>query len=172
MIWFEIGNAVIAWAQGFTGPWGYVAVFLANLFGSMSLILPLVPTVLVVAFFAIVLNPWLVGIAAGLGGGIGELFGYYVGKGGGKIIEDKYSKLLKRAKKWTEKTSMFFVIFIFAATPLPADVMGIFAGITNYDIRKFLLAMIAGKIVQNTVVALAVFYGLAEIGSIMGLLGG
>ena len=155
---------------------GYLGVFIASILGSATVILP-TPLFLLIFFAGGVLNPFLVGIIAGVGSAIGELIAYAVGFGSRKLIEKRKVTLKKKGlgewlvkgQKWMHKRGGFFVVFIFAATPLPDDVIGIICGSIRYDLKKFFIAVALGKIILSLVLAYAGFYG---IGWILGYLGG
>ena|SRR3989338_2768909 len=151
---------------GLVVSFGYLGVFLASLIGSASIFLPL-PSFLIVTAAGTTLNPILVGIAAGLGSAIGELVGYLIGLGllyGKKRIsrkkENKYSKLVK---KWFRRKRGMAIIFIFALTPLPDDIVGIVCGAIKYDVKKFFVATLAGKIILHIALAYAGLYGIEII---------
>jgi membrane protein YqaA with SNARE-associated domain len=157
------------WAQVFTLEWGYLGVFLVSFIGNASIILP-VPSFLAVFAAGSLLNPWFVGLAAGTGAALGELTGYALGIGGRKALESRYKKEIGTAKRIMERYGMFPIIVLFAATPLPDDVVGILAGVIRYDIRKFLLAALAGKVLMNLGLAWAGFYGSWLLGGWSGIL--
>lgn len=159
--------AFSSWSQSVAGTWGYLGIFVINLVGSASVIFP-VPAFLIVFTFGAILNPWLVGISAALGCAIGELTGYGVGLVGKKAIEKKHERWLKKANAWMEKYKAFTVIVIFAATPLPDDVVGIFCGAIKYDIKKFFLASLTGKLILNISLALGGYYGLQWVLAVFG----
>ncbi|MBI2580031.1 MAG: VTT domain-containing protein [Candidatus Aenigmarchaeota archaeon] len=146
---------------GLVTSFGYLGVFASSLIGSATIILP-VPSFFIVIFAGTVLNPVAVGIIGGLGGAIGEMTGYLAGYGG-RMLADKKSK---KPKKWLRNVEELFkkyggmpVIFIFAATPLPDDIIGIFCGAIKYSPKKFFIATLAGKIVLYIFLAYAGFYG-------------
>ena len=147
-----------AWAMSTVESWGYIGIFLVSMIGNASIIFP-IPTYLVVFAFGGILNPWLVGLAAGAGATIGELTGYALGKGGKCVIERKHKKLLKDTKKWIEKHGLFPMLVLFAATPLPDDIVGILGGIVSYNLKKFLTATFIGKVIAHVALAWAGFYG-------------
>jgi len=159
----DILTSFINWGLGLVDSLGYMGIFLISFIGNAVILLP-VPAYAVVIIAGGILNPWLVGIFAGLGAAIGELTGYGVGRGGGYMIEKKYKSLLKNTKRWSERHGMFPIVILFAATPLPDDIVGIICGVINYDIRKFLGANIIGKIVSHSVLAWAGFYGSSLLG--------
>ncbi len=150
------------WAQSFASTWGYLGIFVISFVGSATIFLPL-PTIFIVFFFAGILNPFLVGFFAGLGSAAGELTGYVIGKGGRKLAEKENGKWLKKSEKWVERHGIFPVLTLFAATPLPDDVVGILAGLINYDLKKFFLAVLIGKLLLHFIVAYAGFYGISWV---------
>ena len=50
---------------------------------------------------------------------------------------------------------------MFAFLPIPFAVAGVGAGAARYPIRRFLFYVIAGKVLQLTIVALAAHYSLS-----------
>ncbi|MFH1445271.1 MAG: VTT domain-containing protein [Nanoarchaeota archaeon] len=149
----------VTWSQTMVETTGYLGVFLVSLIGSASIFFP-VPAFIVIFAAGVFLNPWLVGLIAGIGSAIGELTGYLLGFGGRKVAETKYEKQLEKTKKWVDRRGAFFVIFLFALTPLPDDIAGIIAGVIEYDIKKFFIATLIGKIILSVGIALAGFYGM------------
>ena len=61
------------------------------------------------------------------------------------------------------------VIFVFAATPLPFDVIGLFCGVVRYPAKKFFIATLIGKIIKYLVIAYAGFYGMGWISIMFGI---
>ena len=146
---------------------GYIGLFFASALGSATVILPMPLFALIFAAGA-VLDPLLVGIIAGIGSAIGELIAYVVGYGGRKLFnkrkKTKKSKKgllqwIRRAEAWMHKRGGFVVIFLFALTPLPDDVIGIICGSIKYDLKKFFIAVVIGKILLSLALAYAGFYG-------------
>lgn len=165
---FSFASQFILWSQDITVAWGYLGIFLLSIAGNASILFP-VP-VFAIAFFAgAILNPWLVGIVSGVGAAIGELTGYVLGIGGREVIKSRDRKWLSKAKKWSESRGVFPVIILFAATPLPFDVIGILCGVIKYDVRRFLFATAIGKIIVNTILAWAGFYSVSWVAGIFGL---
>jgi membrane protein DedA with SNARE-associated domain len=160
-------QSFIAWSQFFVAQWGYAGLFLISFIGNATIIFPILPTFLIVFGLGSLLNPWLVALSAGLGAALGELIGYWLGRGGRKVLKS-HSKWFKIAEKWKEKYSIFAIIIIFAATPLPDDVTGIMAGMINYNMKKFFIACLIGKIANNLALAWAGFFGIKWILNILG----
>ena len=80
-----------------------------------------------------------------------------------KAKQNKYYKIVK---SWFSKKRGPAIIFIFALTPLPDDVVGVVCGAIKYDVKKFFLATLAGKIILHVALAYAGLYGIDIIRSI------
>lgn len=150
------------WAKNLINIFGYAGLLLVNLAGSATVFFPL-PAATIVFVSGAVLNPVFVGLFSAAGCAIGETIGYALGFGGKKIAEKRYEKMIKRGTEWFQKGRAFWLIIIFAATPLPDDVVGILAGMFNYNIRKFILASFLGKLIMNLALAFGGFYGVSWI---------
>jgi membrane protein YqaA with SNARE-associated domain len=145
--------------------YGYFGIFLVNLIGSASIIFPL-PSSLFVFTSGAVLNPFLVGLSAALGCALGELTGFAIGTGGRKVMERKWEKQIKDTERMFQKYGGFWIILVFAATPLPDDVVGIVAGTLKYPLKKFVVASFIGKLILNLLLAYGGFYGLTWVSNI------
>jgi len=146
------------WSLSFSEEYGYLGIFIVCLIGSSSVGLP-IPTFAAVIALGAVMNPFLVGLFAGLGDGLGEAVGYFVGKGGEKLLKKKYEKEMKDIEEKVKRFGLIPLIFAFAMTPLPDDFLGVFCGLTNYSFRKYMVTVIAGKIFFNTLIAVGAHYG-------------
>lgn len=142
--------------------YGYFGIFLIGLIESSTIVFPLGFSVVIFASGA-VLNPFLVGLSAGLGAAIGEFTGYALGLGGRKFIGKKWKKDIKKVEKLFQKYGGFLVIIIFAATPLPDDVVGIIAGTLKYPLKKFFIAAFIGKTILSLALAYGGLYGIKWI---------
>ncbi len=152
--------ALIEWSQQVVTSFGILGVFLVSFVGSATVLLP-APVFLAIFAAGSVMNPWLVGLVGGLGAAFGELVAYYVGRGSKKLIKkEEHNKWLEKARKWFDKKGAFPVIVLFAATPLPDDIIGLLCGLIKYDIKKFFVATLIGKIILTTALAWAGFYGM------------
>lgn len=150
------------WASALINGFGYIGIFVASFVGSASVILP-VPVFALIFSAGAILNPVLVGIFAGVGSGLGELTGYGIGFAGNKTIaryKKKHLQWFLLAEKWFQKHRGFWIIFIFAASPLPDDIIGILCGIMKYPVKKFIIASILGKITLSLILAFSGFYSI------------
>jgi uncharacterized membrane protein YdjX (TVP38/TMEM64 family) len=139
--------------------YGYFGLFLANLMATSTIIIPL-PVAIVVFAAGAFMNPFLVGLSSALGATLGEFTGYALGVGGRKVIEKKWKKWIKRTEKMFCKYGGFWVIILFAATPLPDDIVGIVGGTLDYPLKKFFVASFIGKLILNLALAYGGFYGI------------
>ncbi|UCC16002.1 MAG: VTT domain-containing protein [Dehalococcoidales bacterium] len=121
---------------------GYLGAFLISLIANASIVLP-VPGLALLIVLGNTFNPFLVALFGGMGGAIGELTGYMLGRSGRRITSN--NKWYARAESWMKKRG-FLTVFLFALMPfLPLDVAGLIAGISRYSLWKFLLACFLGK---------------------------
>ena len=100
------------WMSNLVATYGYTGAFLISIFGNFTLFFP-VPYVITIYAFGATLNPILLGIACGLGSTIGEFSAYFVGRGGRRVIDEKYGKQLETAKMLVQTHGMA-IIFLFA----------------------------------------------------------
>ena len=130
---------------------GYPGVFLANLFGSATVLLP-APKALAVIALAGKLNPLWVGTVAGIGSGIGEATGYYIGFLASTYMPQQ-NRLYRVLESWMARNG-FLTIFICAVIPNPLfDIAGLVAGVNRYSVGRFLLAVTSGNILKNIAIA-------------------
>ncbi|MBN1215847.1 MAG: VTT domain-containing protein [Candidatus Lokiarchaeota archaeon] len=99
-------------------------------------------------------NYWaeVLGIAmvGGLGSALGEFTGYYVGYGAKKLGEKKDSEFLKNIDGFAKivlknKKATPFMIFLFALTPLPDDILFLPLGMMKYPFWKCIIPGWLGK---------------------------
>jgi membrane protein YqaA with SNARE-associated domain len=162
-----ITSQFLIWSNSIITSLGYFGIFIVSFVGSASIFLP-VPAFILVFLTGRFLNPLLVGFFAAIGCAFGELTGYGIGIGGRKIIEKKYRVFLQKYKKWFKRKFIFPIIILFAATPLPDDIVGILCGVFKYDLRKFFIASFIGKFILNTALAFGGYYGIEWILTVLG----
>ena len=139
------------------GGLGYAGAFLVMAVNNATILLPSLGHAFIVAA-AQTLNPFLLGVAGGIGGGLGELTGYALGKAGYNVMG--HYRAMQTIRRCSRGQHFGPVLFVFAATPLPMDVAGILAGASHYDIRRFMLWVGAGKVVNTILIAIASYYAL------------
>ena len=126
-----------------SGPQAYVAGFIINAVSSATIMIP-VPGLAVLLVMAKELDPIMLGVAAGVGGAVGDLVGYWIGARGRGTLENV------RAYRFARRQMERFggaVVLAFALVPvLPMDAIGIVAGATRYPLARYIAFTAAGKI--------------------------
>lgn len=145
-----------SFVEGF-GDWGYFGIFLLQLINSATVVLFPVPGHAVIFAVSGTLNPLLIGVFGAAGAALGEITAYMAGRGGSTIVDESrwYKRLESMGERWRG-----WVIFVFAATPLPFDFAGVWAGAIRYPLERFLLIVAAGKLILVTAIAIAGYYGV------------
>lgn len=134
---------------------GYLGVFIASFLGTLSILFP-VPYLAVAYLMGASggYNPLLIGLAGGLGAALGEMPLYFLARVGRLALKERTLRGLDLLRTFLGRYGVL-IILLFAATPLPDDVIYPALGLMKYDVAKLFLACFAGKTVLTTVVALA-----------------
>jgi membrane protein YqaA with SNARE-associated domain len=142
---------IINWMNNLSIQYGYFGIFLISLIGASSIFFPIPYTVVIFALGER-FEPLWIALAAGAGSAIGEFSGYLLGFGGRKAISERYKRKMDFLMKVFNKFGPV-VIFLFAATPLPDDLLFIPLGVMRYSLIKALIPALIGKFCMNLVVA-------------------
>ena len=149
----------LASASLISGPamMGYLFVFGFSLF-SNALPIPFGTTAVMVAF-AMILNPIVLAVLAGVGGALGKITGYAVGCSSRRLISDK--KIPRWLTRYAER-HMVASILVISIVPNPlVDLIGVIAGRVGYPLRLFLTYSIKGRVLQSTVLVYAALWNLS-----------
>ena len=154
---------------------GYLGAFIISLVGNATILFPF-PYV-GVAFIlgglrnelttVFLFDPWVIGVVAGTGAMLGEMTGYLIGYGGGRLIDQGQTNSFKLFVDAHPKATPFIVWFL-AATPIPDDVLVVPLGAAHYSWWKVALPQLIGKSMFLTAIAWAGRIGLDFIGTILG----
>lgn len=131
--------------------YGYPGAFLISMLGSSIPFLP-VPYLFVVVLLGSTLNPFWVGVFAGLGAAVGKVTSYLLGRTGYRLTGESTKKNLDVLSGFTRKYGAFGV-FLFAVSPLPDDVYIVPMGMMRLPFWQFFFANLAGKVVLSVFVA-------------------
>jgi len=139
--------------RNFAIQYGYLGIFLISLLGSTSIIFPIPSSVVIFTLGGLdIFDPFLIAVAAGLGSVVGEFSGYLLGYGGRRFIGDRYRKKMDTLTRLFKRYGSV-VIFIFALTPLPDDLLFIPLGVMRYSIIRSFVPALIGKFLSNLIIA-------------------
>ena len=130
--------------------YGYLGVFIIAILGAAVIIVP-IPHLPFIFLMGMILNPWLVGLIAGLGEPIGEIPAYMAGYSGRFSMQNskRYSKL----SDWMRRRGSL-VLFLSSAIPnFFFDLVGAAAGALRYPFWKYMLVVFIGKTIKDMIVA-------------------
>jgi membrane protein YqaA with SNARE-associated domain len=142
---------LIEWMTALAVQYEYFGIFLIGLIGASSIFFPIPYTVVIFALGG-VFEPVWIAVAAGIGSAVGEFSGYLLGFGGRRVIGEKYKKKMEFLMKLFDRFGPI-VIFLFALTPLPDDLLFIPLGVIRYSLVRALIPALVGKICMNFIVA-------------------
>lgn len=145
---------------------GYPGVFLMAWIGSTTVLLP-IPHLAFTFTMGSILVPWWIGVCAGFGDSLGELWGYLAGYAVEDLV-DRW-KVYPRIEGWVRRHGML-TIFLMGSVPMPLfDMAGMAAGATGMPVWKFYLSTWSGKTLKAIVVAWAGRYSITWIANLLGL---
>ena len=145
---------------------GYLGVLAMAWIGSTTVLLP-IPHLAFTFTMGSVLNPWLVGLCAGFGDSLGELWGYVAGYAVDDLV-DRW-KVYPLIEGWVRKNG-FLTIFLMGSVPMPLfDLAGMAAGAVGFPVWKFYLATWGSKTLKAIVFAWAGHYGITWIAALLGI---
>ncbi len=146
--------------------YGYLGVFATTLLGSLVPFLPF-PNLLVVVLLSNLLDPPELGVLAGIGGSLGKVTSYLLGRSGYGLSKTETRSNLDVVRGFLGRYGTLG-IFVLAVTPLRDEVYAIPMGMLNFPFWRFLLANTLGKIILYTAVAYVGRFFLATLGNFIG----
>jgi membrane protein DedA with SNARE-associated domain len=126
---------------------GYAGVFVMAVIGSASPIWPLPGSWAAFIAAGLGLNPWLLGLAAGLGEPIGELSGYTTGYGG--QIALRRFKRYNQIENWMRRHGGLTIFVVSAIPNFFIKAATIAAGALGYPFWRFFIFCWAGKTIKS-----------------------
>lgn len=164
---------LVNWMQTLSVQYGYFGIFLISLIGAASIFFPIPYTVVIFTIAGLKMNgnwifePLWIAAAAGIGSAMGEFTSYLVGFGGRKAIGEKYKHKIDVLGKALNKYD-WLVIFIFALTPLPDDLLFIPLGVMRYSVVRIFIPALVGKFCMNLIIAYCGRFSIGAIQSVFG----
>ncbi|MEM1515213.1 MAG: VTT domain-containing protein [Candidatus Bathyarchaeia archaeon] len=165
----QVGQ-IISWLENIVSKYGYLGVFLMSFIGSSSIIFP-IPYTVMIFMLGGWFDPNLLALLAGAGSALGEILGYLIGYYGGFFISEKRRKQMEPIIRAFRRYGAI-VVFIFALTPLPDDLLLIPLGIMRISFIKVFLPCIFGKIVMCFILAYGGRFSIGLIREFAGSEGG
>ncbi len=123
----------------------FIVAFLSNILPYLT-----VPYLVIISLYAAstgnAIDKIAIGLAGGIGAGLGKTILFFFIRTGRKLIStEKREQLTKFADMF--QRGIFLALLLFAATPLPDDVFYIPLSVTGYSILRFFIAVTLGKTV-------------------------
>ncbi len=85
-------------------------------------------------------------LVSGVGAGLGKVVVFLVGRGARVLVSKERRRMMELAARLARR-SVFLAVFLFAALPLPDDILYLPLGLMGYSLTLFTIAVVAGKIV-------------------------
>ena len=144
------------------------SLFLLGFFGAASVIVPVPYTAFLFTLSSVYLglNAVETAVFVGMGSGLGEVTGWIAGRSMEDMLKiyrsPGYSATLALIEDRARRSRLLvpFIVFIFALTPLPDDLVFIVLGTLRYPLRLAIPSSMAGKILM--------IYLLVEMGKMLG----
>ncbi len=138
--------------------YGPLGVFIVSALGNAIPYSTIPYLILIIIYAGAVKDPYhllVITLMGGLGAAVGKVIVYYFGRGIRILLTEEQKKNLE---VFTElfKRSTFLAVFLFAALPLPDDILYIPLGAMGYSLTRYFIALLLGKII---ITGLAVFFG-------------
>ena len=138
---------------GIASQLGLAGVLVLSFLGASSILFPIPYHPFIFLIGVSSNNPLLVVVFAGVGAAVGELTGYILGYAAKSVVGEKRKrsfdailKLLMRHKRiWP------LLIFLFALTPLPDDLLFIPLGLVRFNFLRAFIPCLLGKLIMFSI---------------------
>ena len=149
---------------------GYTGIFFLSLINGVAPVGG--PSQIATFFVASKLNPLAVGLAAGIGGAIGELAGYAFGFSLRESQTVNVEHKIQRISNWRflriSRERSFFPLFVLASIPNPFfDPVSALAGLLRIGLARYFIPVLLGKTVRHVVIAYAGYYSISADNSLI-----
>lgn len=153
--------------------YGYLGAFVISILGGATIIVPVPMLAVVFALGGVMPLPWLVAISAALGELIGAMTIYMTGHGAGKALmntkhgrfQSAYERMLGLMERRGPLT-LFIVASVINPFFYPAALA---CGTLRFGIKKYVLIVLAGKIIKCMTVVYAGYWGLKGLFRALGV---
>lgn len=147
------GNLTADWTQ-IALRYGYWGAFLSAVVGSLTIVIVFPYTIVVIFLAAQGLNPIYLGLLMGLGATIGQMSGYLIGMTGTGYVKRQKPETFDAIENIVahRPKMILWLLFVFAVTPLPDDVLFIPLGILRFPWWKIVMPTLLGKVITGMIV--------------------
>ncbi len=154
-------ESLIQWLFALTNTYGYFGVFIASFLGNLLLFIPLPYLIIVFGLStpALGFDPTVLAVVSAFGAAVAKLLTYGIGYESRHLLSEERRRKLEFARFIITRHGML-IVFLFAATPLPDDILYIPMGIMGYSFIKFFLSVLAGKIILTLIVSWGGHYSI------------
>lgn len=130
----------------------YLGVFVVSLLANLTLFFPVpyLAVVFTIGLKAVGHGPFILSILGAIGATLGKFVSYLIGYSGRVTLGEKYRRRFDALRRILGG-SPFFAAFLFAASPLPDDIVFIPLGMMEYSPAKTFLACLFGKFLLTSV---------------------
>ena len=141
--------------------YGYAGAFVISVILNATLIIPVSNMAVIFSLGTIQsLSPLFIGLAGGIGAGIGEMTGYLAGRSGRNLLAK--STIYTRVEKWVIRWG-WIAVFVLSIFPFVFDIVGIIAGAMRMPWWRFFLACWAGRTISYVTVAYLAHIGFEAL---------
>ena len=158
--------------------YGYIGAFIISVLGGATIVVPVPMLAVVFALGSAMQTIWqvvLLGVSAALGELVGAITVYMTGQGAGKVLSRSSEKSGKMQKAYEKMLGIMerrgpLTLFIVASVINPFFYpAAMAAGALRMGWRKYLLIVLAGKLIKSMTVVFLGYYGLKGILRAIGL---
>ena len=141
--------------EGLSSSYSYGGFFFAAFFTNLIPFFPAIYLAFLAIASAVTNNIWdivLLTLSAGIGAGFGKSMVFIASDVFGRKFMKKEKRENMRKILQNSKTSILALVIVFAATPLPDDVVYIPLGTAGFKFSTFLLGVTMGKVILTGIV--------------------
>ena len=137
---------------------GYIGLALVSFIGSLIPFVP-VPSFILLATMSVggQFDIHILALISALTATIAKQIIFYASYGGRRMISEKTKKRMKPFQKLVKRYGGA-AAFVAAATPIPDDMVYIPLGLAKYNLKRFFIATLSGKIVLCYIIVLISHY--------------
>lgn len=144
----------------------YILAFFVSFFGGFSAGGSATFISLLIALVLGGLNPYLLGIIAGVSLALGDMIMFYVGSKGRELVRRKWDKRIERLsnfikkRRWLERIVPFLAYIYIGLVPLPNDILILFMAAIEYPRKKMNIIIILGDLTFALMITLLTAKGI------------